>query len=38
MPNYGSVLTFLWMRNLIEPEEDEDVDDRFTPDGKRYRW
>jgi Zn-dependent peptidase ImmA (M78 family) len=38
MPNYGSVLTFLWIRDLIEHEEDEDVDERFTPDGKRYRW
>jgi len=38
MPNYGSVLTFLLIGDIIEPEEDEGLDDHFTPDGKRYRW
>ena len=38
MPNYGTVLTLLLVKDIIEPEGDEAVDDNFTPDGKRYRW
>ena len=38
MPSYRSVLTLLVVKDIIECEEDEVVDDHFTPDGKRYRW
>lgn len=37
MPAYHSVLTILHVEDLIQDEEDP-VDDHFTPDGRRYRW
>jgi hypothetical protein len=40
--SYGKVLTVLHVREVSDPESDEDEDaeegDHFTPDGKRYRW
>ena len=38
MTSYDTVLTLLWMKDLIDSEGDEDADDGFTPDGKRHRW
>ncbi len=38
MTSYGTVLTLLWVKDLIDSERDEDADDCFTPDGKRHRW